>query len=61
MHHLALVYLYCVVAGFALANVPTSAVITPAVADFLGLVGGIAMVVFSAALLVLGVKALLKQ
>ncbi|WP_099156652.1 hypothetical protein [Virgibacillus ndiopensis] len=61
MSQLALIYLACIVAGFALANVPTSAVITPGIATFLGLIGGLAMVVFAAALLLLGIKILFKQ
>ncbi|NRG45358.1 hypothetical protein [Bacillus sp. CRN 9] len=61
MYHLALLYLAAVLAGFALANLPTSVLITPGIAEFFTIVGGISIVIFSLALLFLGVKALLKS
>ncbi|WP_404450998.1 hypothetical protein LG329_11690 [Virgibacillus necropolis] len=59
MYQLALLYLACILAGFGLASVPTSAVITAGLAGFFEIVGGIAVIVFGLALLYLGVKALL--
>ncbi|WP_077324205.1 hypothetical protein [Virgibacillus siamensis] len=61
MKHLVLLYLASILAGYALTLVPTSAVVTPAIADVLALIGGLAMVVFAIALLVLGTKALLNK
>lgn len=61
MYLLAVVYLASILAGFALANVPTSALITPEIAGFLEVVGGLAMVVFALALLVHGVRVLFKR
>ncbi|WNS77289.1 hypothetical protein RRV45_09975 [Bacillus sp. DTU_2020_1000418_1_SI_GHA_SEK_038] len=59
MHSLALLYLACILAGFALIKVPTSAVISAGIASFFHILGGIAIIVFSLALLYLGVKALI--
>ncbi|UOR10299.1 hypothetical protein [Halobacillus amylolyticus] len=61
MYHLATLYLACILAGFALANIPTSAVITAEVASFFSIIGGIAIIVFALALLYLGVKALINK
>ncbi|GGB42753.1 hypothetical protein F3157_22250 [Virgibacillus dakarensis] len=61
MYQLALLYLACVLAGYGLANIPTSALITPEIANFFAAVGGIAMVVFALAVLYLGVKALFQK
>ncbi|KAB2335701.1 MULTISPECIES: hypothetical protein [Bacillaceae] len=61
MYQLALLYLAAILAGFALTNLPTSAVITAGIAQFFGIVGGIAIIVFSIALLYLAVKALINK
>ncbi|WP_079525667.1 MULTISPECIES: hypothetical protein [Halobacillus] len=61
MNHLALLYLACILAGFALANLPTSSVITAGIVSFFNIIGGIAIIVFSLALLYLGVKALINK
>ena len=61
MHPLAFLYLACILSGFALVKVPTSAVITAGIASFFHILGGIAIIVFSLALLYLGVKALIKK
>lgn len=59
MKHGVLLYLACILAGFALANIPASSFISAGIASFFGIVGGIAVIVFSLVLLFLGVKALL--
>ncbi|ASN03534.1 hypothetical protein [Virgibacillus necropolis] len=59
MQHFVLLYLACILAGFALANLPTSAFVTAGIAGFFQIVGGIAIIVFGLVLLYLGVKALL--
>ena len=59
MHSSALLYLACILAGFALMKVPTTAVITAGIASFFHILGVIAIIVFSLALLYLGVKALI--
>ncbi|MBP1948619.1 hypothetical protein SAMN05216232_3152 [Virgibacillus subterraneus] len=61
MHQTVLLYLACILAGFALANVPTSSVITAGIATFFQIIGGIAVIVFSLAILYLGVKTLLDK
>ncbi|WP_047981499.1 hypothetical protein [Ornithinibacillus contaminans] len=58
MERLVTLYLASILAGFALTLVPTSAIITAQVADFLNIIGGIVIVVFAVALLHLGLKAL---
>ncbi|KAB2337688.1 hypothetical protein F7731_08835 [Cytobacillus depressus] len=59
MNPLVILYLACVLAGIALIKVPVSAVITAGIASFFSIVGGIAIIVFSLALLYLGIKALI--
>ncbi|QED47669.1 hypothetical protein [Cytobacillus dafuensis] len=61
MQALALLYLACILAGFALANIPTSVVITAGIANVLTIVGGIVIIVFVLALLYLGVKSFIKK
>ncbi|QKY71774.1 hypothetical protein Len3610_17190 [Lentibacillus sp. CBA3610] len=61
MYQLALLYLACVLAGFALANVPASSVITGGLASFLNVIGGIAIIIFAGAILYLGFKSLLNK
>lgn len=60
-YQLAFIYLTSILAGFALANIPTSSVITPGIADFFTIVGGLAVIVFSLALLYEGLQALIKH
>ncbi|SHG57459.1 hypothetical protein [Ornithinibacillus halophilus] len=54
-------YLACILAGFAMIYVPTSVVISAPIATFFGIVGGIVIIVFSLALLHLGLRALFKD
>jgi len=61
MYQLALFYLACVLAGFGLANLPSSTIITPEIANFFEVIGGIAIVVFSVAILYLGIKTLFQK
>ncbi|MEN2768865.1 hypothetical protein [Ornithinibacillus xuwenensis] len=61
MDRLAALYLATIVAGFALAFVPTSTLITTPVADFFGIVGGVVIIIFALALLHLGLKALFSR
>ncbi|WP_244535713.1 hypothetical protein [Lentibacillus halodurans] len=48
-------------AGFALANVPDSSIISTGLAAFLDVLSGIVIIVFSAAILYLGMKSLLNK
>ncbi len=59
MNPLALLYLACILAGYALANLPTSALITAEIANVFTIIGGLVMVVFAVALIYLGVKEML--
>ena len=61
MHQLALLYLACVLAGFGLANLPASTIISVETANLFSIIGGIAMIVFALAILYLGVKALFNK
>jgi hypothetical protein len=61
MSQLALLYLACVLAGFGLANLPLSSVISAEIANFFSIIGGIAMIVFALAILYLGFRALFKK
>ncbi|MED3573258.1 hypothetical protein [Cytobacillus praedii] len=61
MQLLIFLYLASILSGFALINVPTSAIITPGIANFFDIVGGIAIVVFSFVLLYHGIKSLIKK
>lgn len=58
MYQLALLYLSCILAGFGLTNIPEVGFINADVANFFAIVGAIAVIVFSLALLYLGVKEL---
>lgn len=58
MYQLAWLYLACVLAGFGLTNIPEVGFISTGVTDFFAVVGALSMIVFSLALLYLGVKAL---
>jgi len=61
MYQRALLYLACMLAGFGLANVPTSSAINGGVADFFEIVGGISVIVFALALFYLGIRDLINS
>lgn len=61
MYQRALLYVACMLAGFGLANVPTSTVINSGIVSFFEVVGGIMVIVFGIALLYLGIRALLSR
>ncbi|MFS0674707.1 hypothetical protein [Ornithinibacillus sp. 179-J 7C1 HS] len=54
-------YLAAILAGFALANVPTSSIITTQIAEVLQLIGGLVIVVFAIAIVYLALKALVRK
>lgn len=54
-------YLAAILAGFALANVPTSSIITTQIAEVLQLIGGLVIVVFAVAIVYLALKALVRK
>lgn len=54
-------YFASILAGFALANLPTSTLITQPIANFFVIVGGIVIIIFSLALIHLGLRVLLKD
>lgn len=58
MNSLPLLYLACILAGFALIKVPTSAIVTAGISSFLGILGGLTVIVFALALLYLGIRSL---
>ncbi|WP_245544960.1 hypothetical protein [Lentibacillus jeotgali] len=61
IYQLTLLYLACVLAGFALANIPASSIITGGLASFLNVIGGLVIIIFSGAILYLGFKSLLNK
>lgn len=61
MSQVSFIYLASILAGFALANLPTSAVVTQGVVEFFEVIGGIAIIVFSFALLFDGLRTLFKR
>ena len=61
MYQRTLLYLACMIAGFGMANVPTSTVINAGIAGFFEVVGGITIIVFGLALLYLGIKDLINK
>ncbi|WP_430788961.1 hypothetical protein VBD025_02420 [Virgibacillus flavescens] len=61
MQHAVYLYLACILAGFALANLPTSTLISADIASFFDIIGGIAIIVFGLVLLYLGVRALIRK
>lgn len=61
MYQRALLYVACMLAGFGLANIPTSAIINTGITSFFEAVGGITVIVFALALLYLGVKNLINN
>ncbi|MUK89404.1 hypothetical protein GMD78_13630 [Ornithinibacillus sp. L9] len=58
MDRLVYLYLASILAGFAMAFVPTSSLVTEPIANFFEIVGGVVILVFSLALVHLGLKAL---
>lgn len=61
MYQRALLYVACVLAGFGLAHVPTSTVTNDSVVSFFEVIGGITIIVFSLALLYMGIKDLFRK
>jgi cytochrome c biogenesis protein CcdA len=61
MYQRAVLFLACMLAGFGLANIPDSAILNTGIQSFFEIVGGLTVIVFGLALLVLGVKALLNN
>ncbi|HLR41284.1 MAG TPA: hypothetical protein VK091_06370 [Virgibacillus sp.] len=61
MYHRALLYLACMLAGFGLANIPSSAAFNEGIHNFFEVVGGVSVIVFALALLSLGVKGLINK
>ncbi|GAB3797523.1 hypothetical protein [Virgibacillus kimchii] len=61
MQQLALLYLTCILAAFGLANLPISTVISPEIANFFSILGGLAIIIFALATLYLGMRALFKR
>ncbi|MEI3612357.1 hypothetical protein [Pseudogracilibacillus sp. SO30301A] len=59
MNQVSLLYLACILAGYALANLPTSAVITPELSNIFTIIGGLTMIVFAVALIIQGVRAII--
>ncbi|WP_339217255.1 hypothetical protein [Ornithinibacillus sp. FSL M8-0202] len=54
-------YIAAILAGFALANVPTSTIITEQIAEILQLIGGLVIVVFAIAIIYLALRALVNK
>lgn len=61
MYQRALLYVAAMLAGFGLANLPTSTVINNGIATFFEVVGGISIIIFALALLYLGFKNLINR
>jgi len=59
MYQLALIYLACILAGFSLANLPTAGFISADIANLFEIIGGLVIIVFAIALIILGIKVLL--
>lgn len=59
MKELALIYLATILAGFALANLPEVSFLTGALVSFFGIVGALVILVFSLAMLWLGIRSLM--
>jgi hypothetical protein len=57
MHHLAALFLACILAGFALVHLPEISFLA-GLSSFFYIVGALAILVFSLVILYLGVKAL---
>ncbi len=60
MNQVAVLFLACILAGFALVNMPAISFLA-SLSSFFTVVGALAILVFSIALLYLGVKALFTQ
>ncbi|MCM3567935.1 hypothetical protein [Neobacillus mesonae] len=60
MNHVAVLFLACILAGFALVKMPAISFLA-SLSSFFHVVGALAILVFALALLYLGVKALFKQ
>ena len=60
MSQIAYLFLACILAGFALANVPTASILTAGLSSFLAVIGVIAIIIFSLVILYLGIRALFK-
>lgn len=61
MKALALIFLASILAGFALVNLPAVSFLTGSLLTFFDLVGALAILVFSLALLWQGIKALISK
>lgn len=55
---LAITFLAAILAGYGLAHLPTSALITPGMASFFSSIGGLVMIIFSLALIFIAGKSL---
>lgn len=59
MHKQTLLFIACILSGFMLAHLPVSSVISAGIANFFKIVGGLTIIVFSVAIVYLGVKSLI--
>ncbi|MGM8364960.1 hypothetical protein ACLIBG_05675 [Virgibacillus sp. W0181] len=60
MFQTAIIFLAAILAGFALANLPTSSVISSGMAALFTSIGGLVIILFSLALIVIGIKEILR-
>lgn len=58
MNQRVFLYLASILAGFGMANIPASSIITTEVANFFDIIGAITIIIFSLAVLYLGVLSL---
>lgn len=61
MYQRALLYLACLIAGFGIANIPTSSVINEGIAGFFEVIGGFMVIIFALAILYLGIRSLFNK
>ena len=61
MNQVSLLYLACILAGYALANLPSSALVTDEISNVSTIIGGIVMIVFAVALIIQGVKTIIQR
>lgn len=61
MYQRVLLFLACMVAGFGLANVPTSTVINDGVANFFEVIGGFMIIIFGLVILYFGIRNLFNK
>ncbi|UII54225.1 hypothetical protein LS684_11015 [Cytobacillus spongiae] len=61
MFQIAALFLACILAGFALANLPAVSFITAGVTTFLSVIGVIAIIVFALFLIYLGLKVIIEK